>query len=140
MSSLLGDSVLLQDGIEHRQTIKCLMTGLSGESTEHSFTSILSQANNLIKLPEDHPIALLTFCKRITLSIATKILLEIDIRKNIESLSRDFLVFLEGFRTVIKYNLYFTKYGNALKAKRRITKYLKKELNYRRENFIIKRD
>lgn len=131
---LLGESLFLQDGEEHRRNRKLLMPAFHGAALQNYFQTMVELAtqhlNRCAKLEE---YTWLPLMKEMTFEIASVLLLGGAVGSETERLSRIFTDLTQGL-FAFPIRLPFATYGKALKARDQLLKHIEMAIAVRREN------
>ncbi|MGK7951834.1 MAG: cytochrome P450 [Xenococcaceae cyanobacterium] len=132
---LLGRSLFLQDGEEHKRNRKLLMPAFHGQALanyvntmEQIITKYLQKWNtkkNLTWFPE---------MKQMTFEIASVLLLGSSPGDKTELLSRWFTELTNGLFAILPIRASWSKYGKALAARDRLLEYIEQEIEKRISN------
>lgn len=133
---ILGQSLFLQDGAEHRQKRKLLMPAFHREAL-HNYLSVMEATTRryLARWEKMGEFAWFTENKQLTFEIASTLLMGTthDDQAQIAALSRDFTDMSAGL-TSLPANLPFAPYGKALRARDRILAHIERAIAERQLN------
>ena len=131
---LLGESLFVQDGEEHRQKRRLLMPAFHRESLRHYLEAMEDIAvRYLDKWERLGQFAWLEENKQYTFEVASTLLTGSAPGADIERLSKLFVTLTRGFIT-IPIRAAWSPYGKALAARRALLDYIDKAIDNRRAN------
>jgi cytochrome P450 len=133
---ILGESLFLQDGAEHRQKRKLLMPAFHREALRHYMTTMEATTRRYLDAwVEMGEFAWFEQNKQLTFEIASTLLMgtEHTDQAQIARLSQAFTELTDGLTTV-PVNLPFTKYGKALRARDFILDHIETAIAIRQKN------
>lgn len=116
---LLGESLFLQDGAEHRRNRKLLMPAFHGAALQNYFATMVELGDrHLDRCAQLGEFTWLPLMKELTFEIASVLLLGSEVGKDTEMLSKVFADLSDGL-FAFPIRLPFTTYSKALKARDR---------------------
>lgn len=131
---LLGESLFVQDGEEHRQKRRLIMPAFHRQSLHnylHTMENIACRYLN--KWTAAGSLRWLDEYKQYTFEIASTLLTGSEPGDDIEALSRHFITLTRGFITVpLRWS--WTPYGKALAARKHLLAYIDRAIENRRQN------
>jgi cytochrome P450 len=131
---LLGESLFVQDGEEHRQKRRLLMPAFHRESLRHYLETMEDIATRyLAKWERLGHFAWLEENKQYTFEVASTLLTGSAPGPDIERLSKLFITLTRGFIT-IPIRAAWSPYGKALAARRALLDYIDQAIDHRRAN------
>ena len=123
---ILGEGLLLQDGIKHEKTRKIMYHAFHCQAIAAYYQTIKNTVEEfLLTWKYKENIELFNELRQLNLLLGCQLFLGIKEEKEIRKLSKWFSELVEGIRTVFRLDTPFTKYGRALIARRKIEEYLK---------------
>ncbi|WPF88811.1 cytochrome P450 [Cyanobacterium aponinum AL20118] len=134
--TLLGESLFLQDGEIHQKNRRLLMPAFHGVALTKYFNTMKEIIDRTLKKwAEMGKLTLFPEMKEMTFEIASVLLLgsEMDNREEIKLLSQKFGELTKGL-FAFPFNLPFTNYGKALKARDFLLQHIEKEIEKRKNN------
>lgn len=131
---LLGESLFVQDGDEHRQKRRLIMPAFHRQAL-HNYLSTMEDITRryVQKLENLHKFRFLDMNKQFTFEIASTLLMGSSPGAETERLSQLFVTLTEGFIT-IPLNWSWTPYGKALKARKKLLEFIDEAIERRRKN------
>lgn len=131
---LLGESLFVQDGDEHRQKRRLIMPAFHRQALHNYLTTMETIAQRYVeKWAQIGTFSWLSENKQYTFEIASTLLMGSEPGADTESLSHDFDVLTGGFVTV-PIRASWSPYGRALAARQRLLAYIDKAIDNRRAN------
>lgn len=133
---ILGESLFLQDGDEHKQKRKLLMPAFHREALRNYLTTMDQTARRYLAMWADMgEFGWFEQNKQLTFEIASTLLLGTrhDDQAHIRHLSRLFTELTDGL-TTLPINLPFTKYGKAIRARNAILKHIENAIHERQKS------
>lgn len=131
---LLGESLFVQDGEEHRQKRRLIMPAFHRQSLHHYLETMQTIAlQYLNKWEQTGHFRWLDEHKQYTFAVASTLLTGSEPGDEIERLSRLFVTLTRGFIT-IPVRWPWTPYGKALSARAELLKYIDAAIENRRKN------
>lgn len=131
---LLGESLFVQDGEEHRKKRRLVMPAFHREALHNYLATMESITLRYIqKLENLTEFKFLEQNKQFTFEIASTLLMGSAPGSETERLSKLFVTLTEGFLT-IPLNQSWTPYGKALRARQEIMDFIDDAIEHRREN------
>ena len=131
---LLGESLFLQDGAEHRRNRKLLMPAFHGAALQNYFATMVELGDrHLDRCAQLGEFTWLPLMKELTFEIASVLLLGSEVGKDTETLSKVFADLSDGL-FAFPIRLPFTTYGKALKARDRLLAHIETAIATRRAN------
>jgi retinoid hydroxylase len=132
---LLGESLFLMDGEEHRQKRRLIMPAMHGPAlTDYFATMEQITQNYLNKWVTKHEFTWFEEFKQLTFDIASELLLGTKTGTDSTRLSQLFTTLTDGLITINPLKLPFTQYGKAIAARNQILEHLTTVVRQRREN------
>jgi len=131
---LLGRSLFLQDGEEHKKNRRLLMPAFHGPALNSYIVTMEDIMDRYFQLWQNkRDLVWFEELKQMTFDIASVILLGSDSAVMTQKLSQDFTSLSKGFFS-LGINLPWTTYGKAIQARNRILKYVEKVIVERQKN------
>lgn len=131
---LLGESLFVQDGEEHRKKRRLIMPAFHREALHNYLATMESITRRYIqKLENLVEFKFLEQSKQFTFEIASTLLMGSAPGSENARLSKLFVTLTEGFLT-IPINRAWTPYGKALKARQEIMDFIDEAIEHRRKN------
>jgi retinoid hydroxylase len=132
--SLLGESLFVQDGVEHRAKRKLLMPAFHRDAL-HNYLDTMEQITwrYLDKWHSTQEFSWLSEYKQFTFEIASILLTGSEPGAETADLSRYFALMTSGFIT-IPVSASWTPYGKALKARNALLNFIDRAIEHRRAN------
>lgn len=132
---LLGESLFLMDGEEHRQKRRLIMPAMHGPALADYFATMEQITQNYLnKWVTKHEFTWFEEFKQLTFDIASELLLGTKPGADSVRLSKLFDQLSKGLFVINPLKLPFTQYGKALAARNQILEHLRKVVRERREN------
>ncbi len=132
---LLGESLFLMDGEEHRQKRRLIMPALHGPALADYFATMEQITQNYLnKWVTKHEFTWFEEFKQLTFDIASELLLGTKTGTDSIRLSQLFTTLTDGLITINPLKLPFTQYGKAIAARNQILEHLTTVVRQRREN------
>ncbi|RUT06676.1 cytochrome P450 [Dulcicalothrix desertica PCC 7102] len=132
---LLGESLFLMDGEEHRQKRRLIMPAMHGPAlTDYFATMEQITQNYLNKWVTKHEFTWFEEFKQLTFDVASELLLGTKTGTDSIRLSQLFTTLTDGLITINPLKLPFTQYGKAIAARNQILEHLTTVVRQRREN------
>lgn len=132
---LLGESLFLMDGEEHRQKRRLIMPAMHGPALADYFATMEQITQNYLnKWVTKHEFAWFEEFKQLTFDIASELLLGTKTGTDSIRLSQLFTTLTDGLITINPLKLPFTQYGKAIAARNQILEHLTTVVRQRREN------
>lgn len=131
---LLGESLFVQDGENHRKKRQLIMPAFHREAL-HNYLDMMENVtrSHIQKLEKLGEFKFLEQNKQVTFEIASTLLLGSIPGEQTERLSKLFVTLTEGFLT-IPFKWSWTPYGKALKARHEIMQFIDEAIEHRRKN------
>lgn len=131
---LLGESLFVQDGEEHRQKRKLIMPAFHRQSLHNYLATMEDIARHTIeKWASMGQFRFLEQYKQFTFEVAATLLTGSAPGEELENLSRLFIQLTEGFISIpLRWS--WTPFGKALKARQQILEYIDTAIENRRKN------
>ncbi len=134
---LLGESLFLQDGEEHRRNRRLMMPAFHGQAL-HGYVSTMEEITQryLAKWIEKGEFTWFNEFKKLTFEIASQLLIgsKAGDEAEVEQLSKLFTTLTNGLFAIAPFKLPFTTLGKALKARDRLLQHLTKVVKERQQN------
>lgn len=131
---LLGESLFLQDGAEHRRNRKLLMPAFHGAALQNYFVTMEAIATRHLETCADlGDYTWLPLLKEMTFEIASVLLVGGESGPETSRLSEIFTALTQGL-FAFPIRLPFTTYGKALKARDQLLKHIEQAIASRRQN------
>ena len=119
------DTVLLQDGAQHRTSRKLILPVFHQQAIASYFDTIQSVVNDMTSdWGERGTIDLSTELRKITMAVVVKIFLGSEKTEEIDRVSQWFTILVDSINSVIKWDSPFTRYGRGQAARRKIVDYI----------------
>ncbi|MBW4603634.1 MAG: cytochrome P450 [Calothrix sp. FI2-JRJ7] len=132
---LLGESLFLMDGEEHRQKRRLIMPAMHGPALADYFATMEQITQNYLnKWVTKHEFTWFEEFKQLTFDIASELLLGTKTGTDSIRLSQLFTTLTDGLITINPLKLPFTQYGKAIAARNQILEHLTTVVRQRREN------
>jgi cytochrome P450 len=132
---LLGESLFLQDGEEHRGNRRLMMPALHGPALRNYLSTIEEiTLRYLQKWEAKGEFSWFSEFKQLTFDIASQLLLGTSPGADSTRLSNLFTSLTNGLFSINPLPLPFTRYGKAIASRNRILEHLQKVVRERREN------
>ncbi|OKH55048.1 cytochrome P450 [Calothrix sp. HK-06] len=132
---LLGESLFLMDGEEHRQKRRLIMPAMHGPALADYFATMEQITQNYLnKWVSKHELTWFEEFKQLTFDIASELLLGTKTGTGSIRLSQLFTTLTDGLITINPLKLPFTQYGKAIAARNQILEHLTTVVRQRREN------
>lgn len=134
---LLGESLFLQDGEEHRRNRRLMMPAFHGQAL-HGYVSTMEEITQryLAKWIEKEEFTWFNEFKKLTFEIASQLLIGSNAgdEAEVEQLSKLFTTLTNGLFATAPFKLPFTTLGKALKARDRLSEHLTKVVTERQQH------
>ncbi|MEO0803252.1 MAG: cytochrome P450 [Cyanobacteria bacterium J06642_2] len=131
---LLGESLFLQEGAEHRRNRRLLMPAFHGAALARYVETMDAIATAYFqKWEAKRSLHWFEDFKQLTFDIASQLLLGSSTGDETARLSQDFSILTEGFFTLNPLQLPFTKLGKAIAARERLLKHLRTVVQHRQK-------
>ncbi|MEG3437742.1 cytochrome P450 [Pannus brasiliensis CCIBt3594] len=135
LEPLLGEGILLQDGERHRRSRKLMYPSFHEKILPNYLEIIQTSAEKCIdNWKTRSPVFLADESRSLTLQIACRLLLGVSSEGKVIELARYFSELIAGIRTVVRWNVPFTQFGRAVKARNNIERFLRSVIEERRKN------
>lgn len=132
---LLGESLFLQDGEEHRRNRRLIMPALHGPALANYADAMVDITDSYLKNWEKkQEFTWLEEFKQLTFDIASQLLLGTNPGAENARLSRLFQTLTNGLLAINPLSLPFTKFGKAIAARNQILEHLTKVVRERQLN------
>lgn len=132
---LLGESLFLMDGEEHRQKRRLMMPALHGSALANYFGTMEEITQKYLqKWTEKGEFTWLEEFKQLTFDIASELLLGTKPGADSAHLSQLFTTLTNGLFAINPISLPFTQYGKAIEARNNILAHLTQVVRERRQN------
>lgn len=132
---LLGESLFLQDGEEHRRNRRLMMPALHGPALANYADTMAEITNSYLKKWEQkQEFTWLEEFKELTFDITSQLLLGTNPGPENARLSRLFQTLTNGLFAISPLSLPFTKFGKAIAARNQILEHLTKVVRERQLN------
>lgn len=133
--TLLGESLFLQDGAEHRKNRRLMMPALHGPALANYVTSMEDITRSYLrKWEEKQEFTWFEEFKQLTFDIANQLLLGTNSGEDNIYFSKLFQTLTNGFFAINPLALPFTKLGKAITARNQILEYLTQVVKERQQN------
>jgi len=133
---LLGESLFLQDGEEHRRNRRLMMPAFHGQAL-HGYVSTMEEITQryLARWIEKGEFTWFNEFKKLTFEIASQLLIgsKAGDEAEVEQLSKLFTTLTNGLFAIAPFKLPFTTLGKALKARDRLLEHLTKVVKERQQ-------
>ena len=131
---LLGESLFLQDGEEHRRNRKLLMPAFHGMALQNYFTTMVKICDRYLRQWSDlGELTWFPLMKQMTFEIASVLLLGSEPGAETERLSKIFTQLTQGL-FAFPIRLPWTTFSKALRARNQLLTHLENAIQERREN------
>ncbi len=141
LEPLLGEGLLLQDGEKHARTRKLMYPAFHGAALPHYFDLVHNTVENFLDGGENRgPILVIEEFRHLTLLIACRLLLGAGADGEVKQLVSYFSEIVAGIRTIVRWNIPFTKFGRALRARWKLEAFLRSIIEQRRSQAHEGRD
>lgn len=128
---LLSDGLFLQDGIQHHNTRKLLYPAFRGEAIENSFKYIETTISTaLSEWVKEDTVHLANELHKLTLRISCVLF----IGKELNTAEALFSDFVQGVTAILRMNIPYTKFGNAIDARNKLECLVLKQILNRRHS------
>ncbi|MBW4641509.1 MAG: cytochrome P450 [Goleter apudmare HA4340-LM2] len=132
---LLGESLFLQDGEEHRKNRRLIMPALHGPALANYLTTMEEITHSYLKKWEEkQEFTWFSEFKQLTFDIASQLLLGTSPSPQSVRLSQLFTTLTNGLFTINPLPLPFTKFGQAIAARNQILEHLTQVVRERQQN------
>lgn len=132
---LLGESLFLQDGEEHRRNRRLIMPALHGPALANYADAMVDITDSYLKKWEQkQEFTWLEEFKQLTFDIASQLLMGTNPGAETARLSRLFQTLTNGLLAINPLSLPFTKFGKAITARNQILEHLTKVVRERQLN------
>jgi retinoid hydroxylase len=132
---LLGESLFLQDGEEHRRNRRLMMPAFHGQALTGYFATMEAITERyLAKWIEQGEFNWFDQFKQLTFEIASQLLIGANAGDDVERLSKLFTTLTNGLFAIAPFDLPFTTLGKALKASDRLLQHLTQVVQERHQN------
>jgi retinoid hydroxylase len=127
-----NDTVLLQDGAQHRTSRKLILPVFLPQALASYFDTIQSVVTEMTSdWGEQGTIDLSTELRKITMAVVVKIFLGSEKTEEIEQVSKWFTILVDSLNSVIKWDNPLTVYGRGQAARRNIVDYIRRVISER---------
>jgi retinoid hydroxylase len=127
-----NDTVLLQDGAQHRTSRKLLLPVFLPQALASYFDTIQSVVTEMTSdWGEKGTIDISTELRKITMAVVVKIFLGSEKTEEIEQVSQWFTTLVDSINSVIKWDNPLTLYGRGQAARRKIVDYIRQVIRER---------
>ncbi len=127
-----NDTVLLQDGAQHRTSRKLILPVFLPQALASYFDTIQSVVTEMTSDWGDKgTIDLSTELRKITMAIVVKIFLGSEKTEEIEQVSNWFTILVDSLNSIIKWDNPLTVYGRGQAARRNIVDYIRRVIHER---------
>ncbi|MBW4563172.1 MAG: cytochrome P450 [Mojavia pulchra JT2-VF2] len=132
---LLGESLFLQDGEEHRKNRRLMMPALHGPALANYVSTMEDITRGYLKKWEEkQEFTWFDEFKQLTFDIASQLLLGTNPGKENARLSQLFKSLTNGFFSINRLPLPFTKFGKAVAARNQILEHITQVVRERQQN------
>jgi cytochrome P450 len=132
---LLGESLFLMDGEEHRRKRRLIMPAMHGAALANYIGTMERITDNYLKKWEDkQQFAWLAEFKKLTFDIASELLLGTQTDAESARLSKLFTTLTNGLFSINPIALPFTQFGKAIAARNQILEHVTKVIRERQKN------
>jgi cytochrome P450 len=132
---LLGESLFLMDGEEHRRKRRLIMPAMHGAALANYIGTMERITDNYLKKWEDkQQFAWLAEFKKLTFDIASELLLGTQTDAESARLSKLFTTLTNGLFSINPLALPFTQFGKAIAARNQILEHVTKVIRERQKN------
>jgi retinoid hydroxylase len=133
--ALLGESLFLQDGEEHRKNRRLMMPALHGPALANYVTTMEEITQNYLqKWEKQQEFTWFLEFKQLTFDIASQLLLGTSPSPESVRLSQLFTTMSNGLMTINPLPLPFTKFGQAIAARNQILEHLTQVVREKQQN------
>jgi retinoid hydroxylase len=127
-----NDTVLLQDGAQHRTSRKLILPVFLHQALASYFDTIQSVVTEMTNDWGDKgTIDLSTELRKITMAVVVKIFLGSEKTEEVEQVSKWFTILVDSLNSVIKWDNPLTVYGRGQAARRNIVDYIRRVIRER---------
>ena len=141
LEPLLGQGLLLQDGEKHDQTRKLMYPAFHSSVFSDYFEVIQDTVESFFDgWQKQNPILVSEEFRQLTLLIACRLLLGVQADLEVKQLVSYFSEIIAGIRTIVRWNIPFTKFGRALSARSKLEAFLSSIIKQRRGQGHEKQD
>lgn len=127
LEPLFGQPILLQDGAEHARTRRLMYPAFHGRAIASYFDTIQSIVQDFIQdWGKQGTIPLTAEFRKLTLIVASRLLLGAQTDKEVEQTSRWFTQLIAGKLAIVQLNTPFTLYGRAQQARSKLQAFLRR--------------
>jgi cytochrome P450 len=132
---LLGESLFLQDGEEHRRNRRLMMPAFHGQALTGYFSTMEEITQRyLAKWTKKGEFNWFDEFKKLTFEIASQLLIGANAGDDVERLSKLFTTLTNGLFAIAPFDLPFTTLGKALKARDLLLQHLTQVVQERQQN------
>jgi len=132
---LLGESLFLQDGEEHRRNRRLMMPAFHGQALAGYFSTMESITQRYLdKWIEKGEFTWFNEFKQFTFEIASQLLIGANAGDDVERLSKLFTTLTSGLFAIVPFDLPFTTLGKALKARDHLLQHITQVVKQRQQN------
>ena len=133
LEPLLGEGLLLQDGEKHKRTRKLMYPAFQDSALPHYFNLVQNTVRNWGNGWKNRdPILVSKEFRQLSLLIACRLLLGAKADLEVKQLAFYFSEIIAGIRTIVRWNIPFTKFGRALSARSKLEAFLGSIIEQRR--------
>ena len=127
LEPLFGGGVLLQDGAEHRASRRLMYPAFHGKAIASYFDTMQAVVEDFVKdWAERGTISLTAAFRKLTLIVASRLLLGTQTDEQVEQTSQWYLDLFAARLVFLRLNLPFTVYGRAQTARRQLQNFIRK--------------
>ncbi len=133
LEPLLGEGLLLQDGEKHDRTRKLMYPAFHSSVFPDYFNIVQDTVESFFDgWQKRNPILVSEEFRQLTLLIACRLLLGLKADMEVKQLVSYFSEIIAGIRTIVRWNIPFTKFGRALSARSKLEAFLCSIIEQRR--------
>jgi cytochrome P450 len=137
LEPLFGSGILLQDGLEHKNNRKLMFPAFHGHAIESYIDIVHKIVRDYLKnWSFQAPFPIFDSFRKLSLTIAFQLMLGVMIAEDIDKLSFWFLDYVDGLRTVFRFDTPWSKYGRALSARHNLEEYIRQIIKSRHNSRI----
>ena len=132
---LLGNGLLLQDGVKHQRSRKIMYPAFHPQAIAVYFEIVQKTVEDfLARWQHQKTISLFNDLRQLNLILGCQLFLGTRAESEIENLNQWFSELVEGIRTVVRWDIPLTKFGRARIARSKIEKFLKSIIIQKRQD------
>ncbi len=132
--SMFGQPMMLQDGEIHRATRKLMAPAFHGTAIASYFETMRQVIETEMQQWDFHqPIAIERNVKKLALTIGIRLLLGIEIDREVEQVEKWYQQLVQGLESVSRQDLPFTRYRQGKKARRQLQAFMQGLIQQRQQ-------